>query len=49
MKKLELKQETKDEHAVENISPVFSFAEQVEKAKLAETIDDYYDSVKMPK
>ncbi len=48
MKKLELKQETKGEPAVENISPVFSFAQQVEKAKLAETIDDYYDSVNMP-
>jgi hypothetical protein len=48
MKKLELKQETRGETAVENISPVFSFEQQVEKAKLAETIDDYYDSVGVP-
>ena len=44
-KKIELTQEPEFESTVENISPIFSFAEQVEKAKLAETIDDYYDPV----
>lgn len=49
LKKLKLNPEPEVEtHVVEDIAPAFSFAEQVEKAKLAETIDDYYDAVKIP-
>lgn len=49
LKKLDLNAEPEAARSmIEEITPVFSFDKQIEKAKLAETIDEYYDDVKMP-
>lgn len=49
IKKLDLTQEPEVKTPVnEEMKPAFSFVEQVEKAKAAETIDEYYDTAEIP-
>ena len=47
-KKQGIQIEQEKSNFVEGIQPIFSYNEQLEKAKLAETIDEYYVTVKDP-